>query len=247
MVTFLGFAPIKIAYAYFSSYVSCCYRLKSPIVAKSNGRKNKWIVAVEILDVHLHPIRDGKDTILFYIERTPLTVFSLLVRYTMCILLTPVLYFITTVIIEVYLQCFTESVSLRHIGKPTSRAELSSPSCLYLKVVKGAHIGSALTGATSEFANSNRKKNSLKIHYSLLRKKLRTRLHSFLLFVYLKFRKKGNTNTIKNTLLIFKHRKNLKKDHHVDQPSSMVPTHSDELQLADLTQPNKRLTHEANA
>ena len=62
----------------------------------------------------------------------------------MCILLIPVLNFITTVIIEVYLQCFTESVSLRDIGKPTSRAEISSPRSLYLKAVKGAHLGSAL-------------------------------------------------------------------------------------------------------
>ena len=62
----------------------------------------------------------------------------------MCILLTPVLYFIASVIIDVYLQCFTESVSLRDIGKPTARAEISSPSSLYLKAVKGAHLGSAL-------------------------------------------------------------------------------------------------------
>ena len=65
----------------------------------------------------------------------------------MCIPLTPVLYFLTTVIIEVYSQCFTESVSLRDIGKSTSRAEISSPSSLYFKAVKGAHKGSALTGA----------------------------------------------------------------------------------------------------
>ena len=32
--------------------------------------------------------------------------------------------------------------------------------------------------------------------------------------------------------------------HHIDQPSSHVPTHSDELQLAVLTQQNKRLTRE---
>ena len=31
-------------------------------------------------------------------------------------------------------------------------------------------------------------------------------------------------------------------DHHIDQPSSNVPTHSDELQLDLLTQQNKRLT-----
>ena len=87
-------------------------------------------VAVEILDVHLHPIRDREDTILFYIERTPLTTTSLLVRYTMCILFT---------------QCFTESVSLRYISKPHSGAEKSSPISLYIKAVKGAHLGSALT------------------------------------------------------------------------------------------------------
>ena len=75
----------------------------------------------------------------------------------MCILLTTVLYFITTIIIEVYLQCITESVSLRDIGKPTSRAEISSPSSLYLKAVKGAHLWFALTGETSELTNSNSK------------------------------------------------------------------------------------------
>ena len=101
-------------------------------------------VAVEILNLHIQAIRDWKDNILFYIERTELTIVSLLVRYIICILLTPVLYFLTTVIIEVYSQCFTESVSLRDIGKPTSRAEISSPSSSYLKAVKGAHIGSAL-------------------------------------------------------------------------------------------------------
>ena len=62
----------------------------------------------------------------------------------MCILLTPVLYFVTTVKIEVYLQCFSESVSLRDIGRPSSRAEISSPSSLYFKAVKGAHLGSGL-------------------------------------------------------------------------------------------------------
>ena len=80
----------------------------------------------------------------------------------MCIPLTPVLYFLTTVIIEIYSQCFTESVSLRDIGESTSRAEISSPSCLYFKAVKGAHIGSALTGATSELTNFNRKKTLTK-------------------------------------------------------------------------------------
>ena len=93
-------------------------------------------VAIEILDIHLHPIRDWEDTILFYIERTQLTIFSLIVRYTMSMLWTPVLYFITTVIIEVYLHCFTDSVILRDIDKPTSRAEVSSPSSLYFKAEK---------------------------------------------------------------------------------------------------------------
>ena len=137
--------------------------------------------------MHLQPIGDGEDTILFYIERTELTVVSLLVRYTMCLPLTPVLYFLTTVTIEVYSRCFSDSGGLRDIGKSTSRAEISSPSCLYFKAVKGAHIGSALTGAFSELTNSNRKKNSHKTPLSLLRKKIRIRLHSFLLFIYLKF------------------------------------------------------------
>ena len=100
----------------------------------------------------------------------------------MCIFLTPVLYFTTTVIIEVYLLCFTESVSLRDIGKPTSCAEISSPSSLYLEAVKGAHIGSDLPGATSELTNSNRKKNSQKTHYSLLRKKLRNSFQNLFSF-----------------------------------------------------------------
>ena len=61
----------------------------------------------------------------------------------MCVSMAPVLFFITTVIIEIYLQCFSESVSLRDIGKPTSRAEKSSSSSLYLKAIKRAHNGSA--------------------------------------------------------------------------------------------------------
>ena len=60
------------------------------------------------------------------------------------------LLFIVTVIIEVYLQCFPESVSLRDIGKPTSRVEIRGSGSSYLKAVKGALNGSALTGATSE-------------------------------------------------------------------------------------------------
>ena len=62
----------------------------------------------------------------------------------MCIPLTPVLTLLYFAIIEVYLQCFTDSVSLRDIGKPTSRAEIISPSSLYFRAIQGAHIGSAL-------------------------------------------------------------------------------------------------------
>ena len=161
----------------------------------------------------------------------------------MCIHLNPVLSFITTAIIEVYSQCLTESVSLRDIGKSTSRTEISSPSSLYLKAVKRAHIASALTGATSQLTNSNRKENSHKTHFSLLRRKLRTRLHSFLLYVYLKFRKRGNTPPIKDRQIISKYKKN-KMDYQVDQPSSNVPRYSYELQLAVLTQQNERLKRE---
>ena len=80
----------------------------------------------------------------------------------MCIPLTPVLTLVYTVIIEVYLQCFTQAVSLRDISKPTSRAEISNPSSLYFKAVKRAHLGSALTGAARELTDSNRKKTHTK-------------------------------------------------------------------------------------
>ena len=76
----------------------------------------------------------------------------------MCIHLTPVLNCITTVIIEGYRLCLIDSVSLRHIGKLTSRAEICNPTSLYLKAVKGAHLRSALSGATSDLTKSNRKK-----------------------------------------------------------------------------------------
>ena len=105
----------------------------------------------------------------------------------MCIPLTLVLYFLTTVKIvniEVYSQCFTESVSFRDIGNSTSRAEISNPSSLFFKAVKRALSGSALTGGTSEITNSKRKRNSHKTPFSLLRKKLRIRLRCFLLFFY---------------------------------------------------------------
>ena len=124
----------------------------------------------------------------------------------MCILLTPVLYFLTTVIIEVYLTCITESVSLRDIGNSTSRAEISSSSSIYLTAVKGAHLGSALTGAISELTNSNRKKNLHKTPFSLLRKKLRNRLHSLVLFLYTKLKKKGNKLPTKQKIILNRHR-----------------------------------------
>ena len=109
----------------------------------------------------------------------------------MCIPLTPVLLFITTVIIKVYLQCFIESVSLRDVGKATSRAEISSPNSLYLNAVKGALSGSVLTGATSELKKSNHKKNSPKTQLPLLKRKLRASLYIFYLHIYsIKFRKK---------------------------------------------------------
>ena len=60
----------------------------------------------------------------------------------MCILLTPVLYFITTVIIEAYYLCLIESVSLRDIGKSALHAEISSSSSLFFKVLKRAQLGS---------------------------------------------------------------------------------------------------------
>ena len=62
----------------------------------------------------------------------------------MCVSLTPVLLFIVTAILEFYLQCFTESLSLRDIGKLTSLVEISSSSALYLKAEKGVINGSAL-------------------------------------------------------------------------------------------------------
>ena len=124
----------------------------------------------------------------------------------MCIPLTPVLTLLYIVIIEVYLQCFTESVSLRDISKPTSRAEISSSSSLCFKAEKSAHIRSALTGANSELTNSNRKKNSHKTLFSLLRKKFRTRLYKLLVFIYFKLKKKGNATPIKTKVLIFKHK-----------------------------------------
>ena len=63
-------------------------------------------------------------------------------RFTMCIsyTLTPVINILYTVIIEVYLHCFMQSVSLRDLGKSTSRAEISRPNSLNFKAVKRAQV-----------------------------------------------------------------------------------------------------------
>ena len=55
---------------------------------------------------------------------------------------------------EVLLQCFTELVSLRELGKPASRTEKSNPNSSYFRAVKRAQIKSAFTDATSELTNS---------------------------------------------------------------------------------------------
>ena len=81
-----------------------------------------------------------ENTILLYIALTSLTVVGLVVEvvHAMCILntLTPVLTLFNIVIIDVYLQCYIESVSLRGLGKPTLRAETRSPNSIYIKAVK---------------------------------------------------------------------------------------------------------------
>ena len=51
-------------------------------------------------------------------------------------LLTPVLFLLTTVIIDVYLQGYPESVSQRDLFKSTSLAEISSSNSIPLKAVK---------------------------------------------------------------------------------------------------------------
>ena len=108
-----------------------------------------------------------------------------------CIPLTPVLTVLYIVIIEVYLQCFIESLSLRSICKPTSRSKTSRPSSLSFKAVKAAHLGSALNCATSELTNSCRKQSSRK-HIVLFSKiKLRSSSYFFMLFLHLKFREAG--------------------------------------------------------
>ena len=70
----------------------------------------------------------------------------IIVEHAMCILntLTPVLTKLYAVKIEVFLQCFPESVSLRQLVKPNLRAEISSTNSPDFKAVKGVLRGSAL-------------------------------------------------------------------------------------------------------
>ena len=95
----------------------------------------------KIHNAYFPPITDWEDSILFYIAHAHLTLFSLIDSWSMCIPLTPLLFTIITVIFEVYLQCFTESVSLRVLGNSTSRAEISSPNSLYFKALQWAQLG----------------------------------------------------------------------------------------------------------
>ena len=62
----------------------------------------------------------------------------------MLIPLTPVLYFITIVIIKNGLRYFPESGSRTELGMSASRTELSSPSNIPLNAVKGAQLGHSL-------------------------------------------------------------------------------------------------------
>ena len=107
-------------------------------------------VEIMIVRVRLHSNTDWEETIFFYIALIILFTFCLLNSCTMCISLTPVLFCIITVLIEILLLCFIESVSLSELGERTSRADISSPHSFYLKALKGAHFGPALTGATSK-------------------------------------------------------------------------------------------------
>ena len=84
-------------------------------------------VAVEILDIHLHPIRDWEDTILFYIENfTNYNQSVRLVRYTMCLLLT---------LKRLHLKDALGLITI--IGMLTKRKDLSFPQ--KLKLVENLH------------------------------------------------------------------------------------------------------------
>ena len=100
-------------------------------------------VADEIPNVHFKPIRDWGDSILLYIVLVRLTSVSLVVlvvEYALCILntLTPVISILYTVLFEVFLHCFIDSVSLRELGKSTLGTELSNPNSLYPNALTGA-------------------------------------------------------------------------------------------------------------
>ena len=96
------------------------------------------------MDVHLQPIKDLEDTILLYKAHAPLN---------LVILLVPIhhVYTLDSCVVLYYHQInrslssvFYRVVSLRDICKSISRAEISSPSSLYFKAVKGAQNGSDL-------------------------------------------------------------------------------------------------------
>ena len=103
---------------------------------------------------------------------------EVIVQHVMYILntLTPALNMWFAVINEVFLDCFSESVSLRELGESNSCTKISSYNSLYLKAVKRALKGSALTGSTSRLSNSNRKENSHKIKFFLLQRNLKLKL-----------------------------------------------------------------------
>ena len=77
-----------------------------------------------------------------------LTLVSLAVKiqHAICLLntLNPVITMLYPVINEVFFKCFSVSVSLRELGNSASRVEINISNFLYLKAVKGAHIGSYL-------------------------------------------------------------------------------------------------------
>ena len=65
-----------------------------------------------------------------------------------------------------------EVVFQRELAKSTSRAEISSPTSLFLYDCKRAQIGSALTGATSELKKPNCEKISQKRDLNVLQRNL---------------------------------------------------------------------------
>ena len=69
---------------------------------------------------------------------------------------------------------------------------------MYFKAVKGAHMGSALTVATSELTNSNRKKDSHKTQVLFLKEKLRASFYTLIIMYKLNLKEKGNQNLNKN-------------------------------------------------